>query len=348
MHNDRMIIPEAIKKSVLEWVHTNYMHPGEIRMIKIIEKNMFWNNMHKQIKEFVKNCLDCAKNKKNPKQYAKLTPTNIHYKLARFECVAIDICGPWTTSVDKKTGLEYKYLLTIIDIQSRWCELISLTDHQGLTVCAELDNEWFCRYPRPNIVLSDQGPELIGMEFNELLQSYGVRHHYSTKYMPTANAIVERMHGTINQILRCIGMDDWHTKIPAIAFSLRASVHSALNMSPSDIVFGLDMVLPQLNANDGSWKDYSAFIKNNTVDNYLEKMNKSRIPHEYNPGDLVLVRKVARELTSKLDGAQDGLFKILEVHTNNTLTIDKHGLLERINLRRIIPWKKAQSSGRMS
>ena len=50
--------------------------------------------MHKQIRKYVKSWLDCAKNKKSAKQYSKFTPTNIHDNLARFECVALDICGP--------------------------------------------------------------------------------------------------------------------------------------------------------------------------------------------------------------------------------------------------------------
>ena len=86
-------------------------------------------------------------------------------------------------------------------------------------------------------------------------------------------------------------------------------------MSSSAIVFGLDMVLPQLNANDDSWKDYSSFIKNNTVYKDLIGMNKNKISHEHKIGDFVLIRMIARELTSKLDGAQDGPFKVLEVPT---------------------------------
>ena len=65
MHNKRMYIPDSIQ----DWIHSNYMH--ESRMIKILEKNLCWSNM--QIRKYVKNCLDCAKNKKSAKQYAKLT-----------------------------------------------------------------------------------------------------------------------------------------------------------------------------------------------------------------------------------------------------------------------------------
>ena len=142
--------------------------------------------------------------------------------------------------------------------------------------------------------------------------------------MPTANAIVKRMHSTINQIICCIGLDIWHAKIPVIAFSLRASVHSALQKSPSDIVFGLDMVLLQLNANESSWRDSNANNKTNAVIKDLLRMNKKRIEHTYSKGDLVHIKKVEKELESKLDGAQDGSFPVEEVHTYNTLTIRKH------------------------
>jgi transposase InsO family protein len=334
---ENMFIPISLRKLILDWIHSNYLHPGEKRMIAIMSRNMYWVNMNDDIRKHVKRCLLCRKNKKTSKQYGKLTPTTIHTNLHRFEVIAVDLQGPWPVSRDNRTGVEFKYLLTVIDIYSRWCELIPLTRQQAELVAESLDHEWFCRYPRPEVLLSDCGPNLKGGEFNELLDSYGIEHHYTTTYMATANAICERMHGTINQILRTIDYKDWHSKIPSIAFALRASVHSATKQSPSDIVFGMDMVLPFYNSSRKQM-DFIKPTQTNTVAKDLERMNKSRIPHVYKPNDLVFIRKLKEDKDCKLDGDNDGPFIVHTVHNNNTLTVNKHGLLERINIRRIIPW----------
>ena len=63
----------------------------------------------------------------------------------------------------------------------------------------------------------------------DLLSSYGIKHKYSTTYNPQSNGIIERMHATMKQHLRCIGIDKWHSKLPAVAWFLRASHHSGID-----------------------------------------------------------------------------------------------------------------------
>lgn len=94
---------------------------------------------------------------------------------------------------------------TIIDVQSRWIELIPLSDQKAFTLCDALDDEWFSRYPRLRIMLSDQEKQLIGQQMQELANSYGITTTTTTAYQATANSICERVHQTINNMIRCIG-----------------------------------------------------------------------------------------------------------------------------------------------
>ena len=122
--------------------------------------------------------------------------------IAKFEIVAIDIVGPMPRSVENR--LEYNHLLSIIDIKSRYVELIPLTTTTGIAVARAFEENWLCRYPRPRFVLTDQGKNLIGLELEELLESYGISHKYTTTYNPQSNGIIERMHATLKQHLRCL------------------------------------------------------------------------------------------------------------------------------------------------
>ena len=49
-----------------------------------------------------------------------------------------------------------------------------------------------------------QGPNLKARAMQDLYNSYGIKHKFTTTYMATANSICERLHGTINKILRCV------------------------------------------------------------------------------------------------------------------------------------------------
>ena len=136
-------------------------------------------------------------------------------------------------------------------------------------------------------------------------------------------------------MIRCLGVEQWHTELQSVAFAMRATVHSSLGVTPASMVYGLDMVVPNYNLNKKNNNEHND--KKRSSD--LFRANKKRIAVNYKVDDYVLVRRSPNELHSKWDSPQEGLFKIMEVHPNNTISILQHGLLQRINLRRVIPWK---------
>ena len=290
--------------------------------------------MSKDVKKFTKMCLTCAKSKISNKKYGKYTPTNIQQDIQAFQYISADLMGPLPTFMDEN-AVEYKYILTIIDIYTRWIELIPLSNQTGPTVAAALDNWWFNRYPRPSRLLSDQGKNLIGKDVTNLCAGYGIKTSQTTAYSATANSICERAHGTINQILRTINVDNWYNNLQSIAFAMRASVNKSLQTTPAHLVFGLDLILPLYNdsKNPGI---------NTQVQKDLNRRNKSQVDHLFKENDLILLRKVDRDLKNKWDAKQEGPYTIKEVHMNNTITIDKFGYLERVNIGKVIPWKRAK------
>ena len=140
----------------------------------------------------------------------------------------LDIVGLLPVSMED--GHEYKKNLSIIDIGIRWVELIPLHE-RGRSISDIVDDYWLSRYPRPAIVLSDQGQKFKSWETDELLRSYGIKHHFTTTYSATGNSIIERSHGTINNMIRCLGVDNWHTELQSVAFAMRPTVHSSLGVT---------------------------------------------------------------------------------------------------------------------
>ena len=89
----------------------------------------------------------------------------------------------------------------MIDLSTNLLELLVVPDKESHTMARAFDRSWLCRYPRPLICLHDKGTEFTGIEFQELLQSYGIKAVIATTANPQTNAILECTHQVIvNQL----------------------------------------------------------------------------------------------------------------------------------------------------
>ena len=115
--------------------------------------------MKDRIAEYTQHCRECQLYKLKKVKYAKLNPTQVDVNVDVFECIALDIVGPIEIPDDLADehdfDYEYKYILTIIDIASRYVELVALENVQGPTVCKAFDDTWLCRYPRCKYLITD-------------------------------------------------------------------------------------------------------------------------------------------------------------------------------------------------
>ena len=80
------------------------------------------------------------------------------------------------------------------DEASSWIEIAPIENKKNENVSMLVDSEFFCCYPWPLYVIHDNGTEFVGVEFQELLESYGVKPKPTTVKNPRANAVHERVH----------------------------------------------------------------------------------------------------------------------------------------------------------
>ena len=64
--------------------------------------------------------------------------------------------------------------------------------------------------------------------------------------------------------------------------------------------------------------------------------NAKRLKYTYHVGEEVLV---TRDEANKLEKPYQGPFKVVEVFTNGTVRVKKGKVIERINMRRTLPFK---------
>ena len=91
----------------------------------------------------------------------------------------------------------------MIDPATGWFEIAEYDDKKSITVANIVEQEWLTRYPRPTQITYDRGGEFIDKGFQSMIRNeYGIVPKPITTRNPPANAIVERVHQVIANIIR--------------------------------------------------------------------------------------------------------------------------------------------------
>jgi len=124
-----------------------------------------------------------------------------------------------------------------------------------------------------------------------------------------------------------------HGILQAIAWALRTTYQTSLRTSPGLLAFGQDMIVPATYL--ANWHHIHERRQKNMFYN-IARGNRSRVEHDYKVGDYVHV--LSKDIQRKLAPAKQGPFRIIIIHTNATVTIQRSRRVnERINIRRLFP-----------
>jgi hypothetical protein len=162
-----------------------------------------------------------------------------------------------------------------------------------------------------------------------------------------SNAICERMHQTVAQMLKTqLHADPPQTLNDAeflvdkclcsAQLALRSTIHSTLGVTPGAIVFHRDMLL------DVPYVADLLMLREKRqalIDYNLRRENNRRRNFDYRIGQQVL-EIVPSDKRAKLGVTTMGPYTIVDVHTNGTITIQRTPLtVERVNIRNFKPFR---------
>ena len=357
VHQDtRLVIPAGLQSKVVQWYHHYLLHPGHTRLEETIAATMYWPSLRSDVRAHTKSCERCQKGKKRKRQkYGHLPP-----KVAEtipWRTVCVDLIGPYTLKGKDGTIMDFM-CLTMIDPASGWFELIELPnksvtyvregneitdviiDKSSAQISVLFNRQWLSRYPRASKIIYDNGSE-FKLHFAELCDTYGIERKPTTIKNPQANAILERVHGVLANMMRASGldMDDTVSEdtiadfLVNAAWAIRSTHHTVLGCTPGAAVFGRDMMfdIPYLT-------DWNAIgrRRQQLVDRNNARENARRIEYDYKVGGKCLVYKDG--VLRKGEDQFLGPYTITEVHTNGTVRIQRGTISERLNIRRIVPY----------
>jgi hypothetical protein len=340
-YNNKIVVPKHLHRHVIDWYHITLCHPGINRTEETISQHLFWPKMRDQITTYVQTCPSCQRNKRKVKKYGWLPPKEA--EASPWDKMCIDLIGPYTIRRKGKNDLICK-CVTMIDPATGWFEIHQYNDKRSITVANIAEQEWFSRYPWPTQITYDRGSEFIGKDFQSMIKNdYGIKGKPITVRNPQANAIVERVHQVIGNIIRTFELesnyldedDPWKGILSATAFAVRSTFHTSLQSTPGQLVFGRDMIFNiQHTAN---W-EYIKQRKQRIIDLNNKRENSKRQQHVYRVGDKVLLN---RGTENKYESPYIGPLDIMKVNDNGTVRLKVNAVEDTYNIRRIIPYHMA-------
>ena len=167
---------------------------------------------------------------------------------------AIQSQGPWDTlSVDIVGPLpadhRQEFLIVFVDCYSRYTILVPSSNHTTSTVSEALLRHVVPYFGTPRRLLSDRSREFVGDVWGKLMRSLGIQLVLTSPYHPEGNAINERSHRMLNNMLRArllkgTSSKAWVEKVPGIMLSLNAMSHEPHGFSASIVATGREPTLP--------------------------------------------------------------------------------------------------------
>ena len=261
----QVIMPRQCREAFIMLVHStqNGGHMGRSKTQQQVQRRAYWPGWREQVANQLKSCNLCAEyhRGKAPKQN-KLQPFGSGEPM---ESIAIDVTGPHPISTSGK-----QYIVTVIDLFSRWAEAYAVTRHTAPIVAQVLTDNWFCRYGMPRRLLSDQGTEFESLLFTELCNRFGIDKLRCSPYKASTNGQIERFHKTMNSVLaKTVDQDhrNWDRLLPSVMAAYRATIHSSTGYSPNSLILGhenvmpIDLVLGKVVEESEHFDSYNSYVK---------------------------------------------------------------------------------------
>ena len=340
----KIIIPKVLQNRIVQWYHTYLSHPGINRTEQTIRQHFTWTNLRQTVYDLCATCPTCQRTKRSTVKYGKLPPKEAEAE--PWEVVCVDLVGPYTMRKNGTQPTLVFWALTMIDPATGWFEMKTIENKTADNVANIVENLWLSRYPWPQMIIYDQGSEFMA-EFGLMVKDdYGIKRKPTTTRNPQANAILERIHQTINNILRTYQIhsseittpgEAWEGILSSVMFALRATYHTTLQATPTQLVFGRDAIL-----NIKFEADWNAIRqrKQKLINENNTRENKKRISHEYKVGDKVLYNVTDTTKAKFIKDLYDGPYRIRQINNNGTVLLKKGPLIETINIRQIKPYRE--------
>ena len=211
-------------------------HPGQDRIYSRLARSYYWPRMSQYVKRFVRSCKKCQHSKGDRARHAPL------------QCLPVPSQPLQDMSMDFITGLPVSSSgsnaeLTFIDRLTKQAHFVPTKMTVNAVVTAELYAQSVFRlHGLSRSIVSDRDPRLTSEVYQSNFNRLGVDLKFSTANHPQTDGLTERVHRTIEQILRSVAhhrQTNWEDMLPMCEFAYNNMVQASTCETPFFMNHGL-------------------------------------------------------------------------------------------------------------
>ena len=305
----------------IEKIHKSLCHAGVEKTKDYMLTRYDGKDLKDRIREVVRSCEYCQKSKTNTEGIKEKTIWTGDFE--PFEVVFVDVCGPL-----KETQGRKKYILGIIDQNTKYIRLIALTRQDETTIRTNLWKEWILKFGCPREFRSDCGRVFESKEMREWVKELNISWQWASPYHHNTNGQIERQFRTIREWLNATmqerGTSDWAELLTEIEFALNATKQKKTQMSPAELVFGR-----RISRNGWQWQKSKQ--KSTSTTEPVPQLISTR--RKFKVGDEVLV---AIEMRNKGTDKFEGPYRVIDkIHDRQYMLEDQDGRRIKRNVEKL-------------
>lgn len=233
----QVVLPQTRRTKVLNLAHQSSWggHLGSRKTLSRIRESFFWPGMTEDVKKHCQSCRRCQLRSLPRKSYMIPIKPLTRPEQA-FQIVNLDIIGP----LDPPSARGHKYALCLVDLCTRWPEVICLRSIKAKPTCEAL-LQIFARTGIPAMISCDQGTNFTSRLTEEAMKIIGTKLRFSTPGHPQSNGTVERWNRTFKNMLShaiAENQRDWDRIVPFLLWAYREVPNETTGVSPFELLYG--------------------------------------------------------------------------------------------------------------
>jgi transposase InsO family protein len=161
----------------------------------------------------------------------------------------------------------HRLVLVATDYFTKWIEAVPLKNMTHREIIEFIIDHMIYRFGIPQILTIDQGTSFMSKEVREFAESYKIKLLNSSPYYGQANGQAESSNKTLIKLIKKKIKKNprrWHEVLSEALWAHHISKHGATKVTPFELVYGQDAVLPvEVNLDEyrlAKQKDLSAIL----------------------------------------------------------------------------------------
>ncbi|AMD22347.1 HGR008Cp [Eremothecium sinecaudum] len=236
-YENRIIVPRNKVQEVLQTYHDHFLTGGHFGIEATYSKialYYYWPKMARDVKEYVKTCVDCQVRKRyRPNSQGKIMP--LPKATERWKELSMDFL-----SGIPKSRQGNDMIMVVVDRFSKYAWFIPCQKTiSGEQVFYLLADNIFKEKGCPNTVVSDRDVRYESAKYQELMEAYGIKLLRSTAAHPQTDGQTERVMQPLTRLLKQFAQSpNWDQHLWHVQFVYNSANNQAIKDIPARVAYG--------------------------------------------------------------------------------------------------------------